>query len=73
MKVQTCSDEIRKDTVVRTIRNIETIVVKLHSEYVGQRLVKATSNNSSHSSERGEPNFALIHNLKLLILKSIAT
>ena len=34
---------ILEDTVVRTIRNIETIGDKLHSEYVEQGLVQATT------------------------------
>ena len=37
------SKEILDDTVVRTVRNIETIGAHLHSEYVEQRLVKATT------------------------------
>ena len=34
---------ILEDTVVITIRNIETIGEKLHIQYVEQRLVKATT------------------------------
>ena len=37
------SKDILEDTVVRTIRNIETIGEKRESEYVEQRLVKATT------------------------------
>ena len=55
MKVHICfiSDpgEILEDIVVRTIRNIETIGEKLHSEYVEQRLVKSTTAISSLSKQ----------------------
>ena len=36
-------EEILEDTVVRTIRNIETIGEKLHSEYLEQKQVKSTT------------------------------
>ena len=60
------SKEIIEDTVVRIIKNIETIDETLHSEYVEQRLVKATTAISHplskqqlplFSSARGEPKF----------------
>ena len=71
------SKGILEATVVRTIRNIETIGEKLHSKTVVKRLVKATKAIShllskqhiSHSSARGEPKVVLVHNLKLLNLK----
>ena len=73
-------EEILEDTVVRTIKNIETIGDKLHSEYVEQRQVKSTAAISHPLSKQHMPLFSKRgtkvrsqHNMKLLILKSIGT
>ena len=52
------SKGILEDTVVRTIRKIETIGKKLHGEYVEQRLVKATTAISHPLSEQHLPSFS---------------
>ena len=51
-------EEILEDTVVRTIRNIETIGEKLHSEHVEQRQVKSTSAISHPLSKQHIPLFS---------------
>ena len=51
-------EEILDDTVVRTIRNIETIGEKLHSEYVEQRQVKSTTAISHPLSKQHIPLFS---------------
>ena len=51
-------EEILEDTVVRTIRNIETIGEKLHSEYVEQRQVKSTTAISHPLSKQHIPLFS---------------
>ena len=51
-------EEILEDTVVRTIRNIETIGEKLHSEYVEQRQVKSTTAISHPLSKQNIPLFS---------------
>ena len=51
-------EEILEDTVVRTIRNIETIGEKLHSEYVEQRVVKSTTAISHPLSKQHIPLFS---------------
>ena len=48
-------EEILEDTVVRTIRNIETIGEKLHSEYVEQRQLKSTTAISHPLSKQHIP------------------
>ena len=52
------SKGILEVTVVRTIRNIETIGEKLHSEHVEQRLVKATTAISHLLSKQHLPIFS---------------
>ena len=52
------SKEIIEDTVLRIIKNIETIDEKLHSEYVEQRLVKATTAISHPLSKQQLPLFS---------------
>ena len=51
-------EEILEDTVVRTIRNIETIGEKLHSEYVEQKQVKSTTAISHPLSKQHIPLFS---------------
>ena len=51
-------EELLDDTVVRTIRNIETIGEKLHSEYVEQRLAKPTTAISHPRSKQHIPLFS---------------
>ena len=51
-------EEILEDTVVKTIRNIETIGEKLHSEYVEQRQVKSTTAISHPLSKQHIPLFS---------------
>ena len=51
-------EEILEDTVVRTIRNIETIGEKLQSEYVEQRQVKSTTAISHPLSKQHIPLFS---------------
>ena len=48
-------EEIFEDTVVRTIRNIETIGEKVHSEYVEHRQVKSTTAISHPLSKQHIP------------------
>ena len=52
------SKGILEATVVRTIRNIETIGEKLHSENVVERLVKATKAISHLLSKQHIPLFS---------------
>ena len=51
-------EEILEDTVVRNIRNIETIGEKLHSEYVEQRQVKSTTAIAHPLSKQHIPLFS---------------
>ena len=52
------SKGILEDTVVRTIRNIETIGEKRESEYVEERLVKETTASSHPLSKQHLPFFS---------------
>ena len=70
-------EEILEDTVVITIRNIETIGEKLRSEHIEQRQVKSTTAISHPLLKQNIPLFSnrgtKVRSRSQLILKSIAT